>query len=85
MRRTIILGISLCLFSSSASAADFYVDPVKGSPAGDGSAELPWRTIQEVFDSGLVESRQWDRLPHTEQSTLVTKNAGAPIRAGDTI
>jgi parallel beta-helix repeat protein len=61
------------------------VDPVNGSPAGDGSSTRPWRTIQEVFDTGLVESRQWDQLPYTEQSELVPKDPGAPVRAGDTI
>jgi len=34
----------------------FYVDPVNGSPQGDGSLADPWRTIEEVFDSGLVEN-----------------------------
>jgi hypothetical protein len=66
-------------------AAQFYVDPVNGSPTGDGSASRPWRTIQEVFDARLVESQQWDKLPYAEQRKLVPRNAGAPIRAGDTI
>jgi parallel beta-helix repeat protein len=85
MLRTLLLCIGLCLASLPAQAADFYVDPVNGSPRGDGSAERPWRTIQEVFDAGLVESQQWDKLPYTEQSVLVIKNAVAPVRAGDTI
>jgi len=85
MRHAIIVCIVPCLIGWAVRGAEFYVDPVNGSPAGDGSAERPWRTIQEVFDAGLVESRQWDRLPHAEQSTLVARNAGAPIKAGDTI
>lgn len=85
MVRTLLACFGLCLVPLQAGAGEFYVDPVNGSPAGDGSAIRPWRTIQEVFDAGLVESQQWDQLPYTEQSELVPKNAGAPVRAGDTI
>ncbi len=85
MLRPLLFCVGLCLVGLQADAAEFYVDPVKGSPGGDGSASRPWRTIQEVFDAGLVESQQWDKLPYTPQSKLVAKNAGAPVRAGDTI
>jgi parallel beta-helix repeat protein len=85
MVRILLLCLGLCLVPVQVRAADFYVDPVNGSLGGDGSASRPWRTIQEVFDAGLVESQQWDKLPYTEQSRLVAKNAGAPVRAGDTI
>jgi hypothetical protein len=61
------------------------VDPVKGSYGGDGSAARPWRTIQEVFDAGLVESQRWEKLPYRGENELVGRNAGAPVRAGDTI
>ncbi len=85
MARTLLLCVGLCVVALQAHAADFHVDPVNGSSRGDGSAERPWRKIQEVFDAGLVESQQWDKLPYTEQSVLVVKNAGAPVRPGDTI
>ena len=85
MARALLLCIGLCLVPLQTQAAEFYVDPVNGSPAGDGSASRPWRTIQEVFDAGRVESQQWDKLPYTPQSKLVAKNAGIPVRAGDTI
>jgi Right handed beta helix region len=85
MVRTLLLCMGLCFVSLRVDAAEFYVDPVNGSPEGDGSASRPWRTIQEVFDAGLVESQQWDRLPYSPQSRLVAKNAGAPVRAGDMI
>jgi hypothetical protein len=81
----LVLFVGLCVVSVQARAAEFYVDPAKGSPRGDGSAERPWRTIQEGLDAGLIESQQWDKLPYSEQSMLVAKNAGAPVRAGDTI
>ncbi len=85
MARALLLCIGLCFVPLQLQAVEFYVDPVKGSPEGDGSASRPWRTVQEVFDAGLVESQQWDKLPYTSQSKLVAKNAGAPVRAGDTI
>ncbi len=85
MARTLLLCLGLCLVPLRMEAAELYVDPVHGSPAGDGSADRPWRTIQEVLDAGLVESQQWDKLPYSEQSRLVVRNAGAPVRAGDTI
>jgi hypothetical protein len=85
MTRVLFLCLGLCLAAGPAQGTEFYVDPVNGSPAGNGSPSRPWRTIQEVFDAGRVESRQWDKLPCTAQSKLVVKNAGAPVRAGDTI
>jgi hypothetical protein len=85
MARTLLVCFVFHLIALPARATEFYVDPVNGSPTGDGSASRPWRTIQEVFDAGQVESRQWDKLPYTPQSRLVVRNAGAPVRAGDTI
>jgi hypothetical protein len=51
----------------------------------DGSISSPWRSIQEVFDRGLVESQQWEKLPYRRGVALVPKNPGAPVKAGDTI
>ncbi len=85
MVRTVLVCLGFCLIPLPAQAAEFYVDPVNGSPTGDGSASRPWRTIQEVFDARLVESQMWDQLPYTPQRKLVMRNAGAPVRAGDTI
>lgn len=76
----------LALALRSAAAAEYYVDPAAGSMAGDGSAAQPWRTMQEVWEAGLVETQHWTALPYEEGvSTLGPKNAGAPVRAGDTI
>jgi hypothetical protein len=77
------LGATAC--ASFAHAADFYVDPQSGSTSGNGSAAQPWRTLQEVLEANLVETRNWDQLPYDSSSQLVVKNAGAPIEAGDTI
>ena len=85
MRPTLLLCVGIFFVNLPLQGAEFYVDPVNGSPRGDGSAARPWRTIQEVFDAGRIESQQWDRLPYTDESTPVVKNAGAPVQAGDII
>ncbi len=69
----IALGFGLASFSH---AAVFYVDPETGDMAGDGSAERPWRTVQEVFEGKLIETRD---------GAGALKNPNAPIKAGDTI
>ena len=72
-------------YSLPGWAADFYVDPVNGNMSGDGSADRPWSTLQEVLDAGLVESQVWASLPYEDGAELVVKNDGAPVQAGDTI
>ena len=75
----------LILIAAPACAADFYIDPVAGSDAGDGSAANPWRSLQTVFDDGLIETRDWPDYPYDPSMQLVTVNAGAPVHAGDTL
>lgn len=66
------------------SGNTFYVDPANGSMDGDGSKDNPWRTLQEVFDSNLVQYYK-----HTEsynpESELEVVNEDAPIKGGDKI
>jgi MYXO-CTERM domain-containing protein len=69
----------------SARAADFYIDPQNGDPSGDGSAAKPWRTLQEVVEANLIETQHWSMLPYQDGATLKVINAGAPVKAGDTI
>jgi len=76
----LLLGVAL-----AAHANDFYIDPVNGSDAGDGSASNPWRSLQALFDDGLIETQDWPDYPYQDGMQLVTINAGAPVRAGDTI
>ncbi|MCF7708226.1 MAG: right-handed parallel beta-helix repeat-containing protein [Verrucomicrobia bacterium] len=85
MRHLIIVVSVLFITSTSLSAAEFYIDPEAGDSRNDGSVNNPWKSLQEVFDSGFVESREWDQLPFSEESRLVKKNEGAPVKAGDTI
>jgi hypothetical protein len=82
MHRVLLLWL---IAASPAYANVFYVDPVNGSDAGDGSAAHPWRSLQSVFDDGLVETRDWPDYPYEPGMTLVPVNVGAPVRAGDTI
>ncbi len=57
-------------------ATVFYVDPEKGDTDNDGSAERPWRTVQELFKQNLIRTRD---------SAGRFKNLHAPVKAGDTI
>ena len=75
----------LILIAAPACAADFYIDPVAGSDAGDGSTANPWRSLQTVFDDGLIETRDWPDYPYDPSMQLATVNAGAPVHAGDTL
>jgi hypothetical protein len=70
-----LITVGLFYFSIS-NATNFYVDPIKGNMAGDGSAMNPWRTLEEVINSRLIETK--DVL-----GTVI--NQGAPIKAGDTV
>jgi hypothetical protein len=79
------LALALPLLAPRAFAADFYVDPKSGSMANDGSAARPWKTLEEVIAANLVQTQGWESLPYAEGKPLVIKNAGAPVKAGDTI
>jgi hypothetical protein len=80
-----LICLSTLFTVTSAHATDFYIDPQKGAPTGDGSAGKPWRTLQEVVEAKLIETNHWAVLPYQEGATLQVVNAGAPIKAGDTI
>jgi hypothetical protein len=62
--------------ASLSHGAFFYVDPENGDTAGDGSAERPWKTIQHLFESNMIQTR--DKAGRL-------KNPDAPVKAGDTI
>ncbi|MBN2273950.1 MAG: right-handed parallel beta-helix repeat-containing protein [Bacteroidales bacterium] len=60
----------------------FYIDPATGSSDGNGSAEHPWRTLQEVIEGNLIECYR-----HSENydagSPLEVMNEGATVKGGD--
>jgi hypothetical protein len=65
-----------CLAASVLHGAVFYVDPEKGDMDNDGSAERPWRTVEQVFEQNLIQTRD---------TAGRIKNTQAPVKAGDTI
>jgi hypothetical protein len=85
MIRTFRRFVLLSLIAMPVPAAEFYVDPDRGDPANDGSLERPWRSLQDVLNQGLVQSRTWASLPYKSDSRLVPKNPTGPVKAGDTI
>jgi len=70
------LSFLLLLCAARISGATFYCDPTKGSPQGDGSAERPWRTIEEVLQAHLVQRCDQNGKP---------SNPNAPVGPGDTV
>jgi hypothetical protein len=66
----------ILLIAAAAQGATFYCDPAKGSPQGDGSADRPWRTIEEVLSGKLI------RLCGEDGTAA---NPAAPVKGGDTV
>lgn len=84
MRRACL--VMLLLFVTHIAAANsYYIDPVNGSNGGDGSAANPWKSLQAVFDAGLIETRDWPSYPYVPGMQLEPINVGAPVKAGDTL
>jgi hypothetical protein len=65
-----------CLAAGVLYGAVFYVDPEKGDMDNDGSAKRPWRTIEQVFEQNMIQTR--DKAGRL-------KNPQAPVKAGDSI
>ncbi len=85
LRSCVGVVLVLCLSALSAQSAEFYVDPQHGDAANDGSKDRPWKSLQDVFDRGWIETRDWESLPYQPDAALVPRHEGAPIRPGDTI
>lgn len=80
--------LTLCLLLLKVillQATSFHVDPINGSDSGNGSNTNPWKTIENVIDQNLIETFSY-RTPYLALSpTLLPKNSGSPIQAGDSI
>ncbi|MBK8504910.1 MAG: hypothetical protein IPL46_23460 [Saprospiraceae bacterium] len=83
--RLVILMSLVTLLQVPVRATIFYVDPSNGDMSNDGSFAAPWRSLQEVFDLNLIETKSYSPLPYSSASTLVVKNSGSPVKAGDTL
>ncbi|MEE4241759.1 MAG: hypothetical protein V2I36_09835 [Desulfopila sp.] len=80
------LLFALLVLPTLSSAASFYVDPIHGSDSSDGSFSSPWKSLNYLFNNGMIESRQWNSLPYNASTSyLVEKNSGAVIQGGDII
>ncbi|MEO5561104.1 MAG: choice-of-anchor Q domain-containing protein [Dokdonella sp.] len=82
--RSVVL-LLLFLMSVPASATSFYIDPVNGSNGGNGSAAQPWKSLQSVFDAGLIATQDWSSYPYAAGMSLVPVHPTAPVHAGDTL
>lgn len=74
--KTLMFCGALALMTMASQGATFYCDPARGAATGDGSAEHPWRTVEELIGAGKIELRNL-------QGTVTTRNA--VVKAGDTI
>jgi len=81
----IVLFAFLSTFHGAASGGLFYIDPINGNASNDGTAEHPWRTLEQVAADGLIETQGYDNLPYTGDNPLVVKNPQGPVKAGDTL
>lgn len=71
-----LLVLAIVASAHLAAAAVFYCDPTRGKADGDGSAERPWSTLEQVIQSKKIQLRDaGGRIA----------NSNAPVRAGDTI
>jgi parallel beta helix pectate lyase-like protein len=77
--------ILIALMTGSVRGATYYVDPVQGDMGNDGSATRPWRTLEEVFAAGLIETRVYAQTPYKTGSPLKVRNKGGAVKGGDTI
>jgi Right handed beta helix region len=81
--------------AAKQGARSFFVDPVHGSPHGDGSQTRPWRTLEQVVDDKLfANAPRRDRIvAGANLASVVGAAAGAmgagdragPIHGGDTV
>lgn len=77
--KELLFSIFMILIASVASASIFYCDPINGSMANDGSQAHPWTTIEDVWNSGKIQTT------YTAGGVLYNKNTSGPVKPGDTI
>lgn len=72
------IAIALCGFIAafSVQSKDFYIDPNKGSLVNPGTAESPWKTLSEVINNRLIQTKD-------QNGNVINPNA--PVKAGDVL
>lgn len=70
------LILSFLLLGTTAQAATFFSDPVRGGPDGDGSSTRPWGSLESVLRNGRIQIRNPQGIP---------SNSDAPVKPGDTL
>lgn len=75
LRHMVAMSLVVAL-AGAAQGATFVCDPARGSAQGDGSADRPWKTIEEVIAAKLIEFRGKDGKPSAGK---------AVVKPGDTI
>lgn len=83
--KTNLLIILLLVVSVNSFANKFYIDPVNGSSTGNGSISSPWKTLENVINQNLIESKSYVTPYDPNNPQLIVKNSGAPIKVGDTL
>ncbi len=61
-----------------AAATTYHVDPAKGASDGDGSAQRPWKTLEEIIGRGLLK-----QIKGGDTILLKTGYHGAAVFSGD--
>jgi parallel beta-helix repeat protein len=86
LRTLFLSALAWHFFLPTVGATTFYLDPINGSMANTGSANSPWGSLESVIAQGLIESFRYSPLPYDPVgSSLIPKNANAPVKAGDTL
>jgi len=77
--------VLLASLHTSVWGAVYYVDPLKGDMGNDGSAGRPWRTLEEVFTLGRIETQVYAQTPYKAGTPFTVRNKGGVVKGGDTI
>lgn len=78
--------VLLVLTLSSIAANVYYLDPVNGDLANDGSLEAPWSSLREVINADYITTQRYFPLPYDPLiSELQPKNIDGRVCGGDTL
>ena len=69
--------------TANSTAHTWYVDPVNGTATGNGSAEFPWKSLNDLITGQYFANAPayWDPV----KKLMIKANPNGPIKSGDTI